>query len=310
MKKYFTLIAILTVAVFMLPGCANMVSNMIVKGEKAQVFDNPSNYNLAYEDVEFKAADGVNLSGWLIKGGTDKIIVQSHFGVQSSRSGYTPKGKGMIKMWKEDIPFLKHVKYLVDQGYSVLMYDFRSHGNSDANTSGWCSWGPDEAQDLVAAVDFVSNHPEYKDAQIGLLSICMGAAASTYAYGADKLQEYNIQAMVAIQPMRYNDFMNSFGLKESLSSKVNAKNSEKVGFDMTEKSFKEDVSKIAVPTLVMQNDQDEFLNKESIEEYYNDLKVEKEMIWVSDIGPKRAAGYDYLTRNPEKVLFWFDKYMK
>ena len=170
------------------------LSDMIVKGGIAPVFDNPKHYGLEYEDVQFKSADGVRLKGWLVKGGTDKIIVQSHFGVQSSRSGYTPKGKGMVKMWEEDISFLKHVKYLVDKGYSVLMYDFRSHGNSEANTSGWCSWGPDEAQDVVAAVDYVANHAIYKDAQIGLLSICMGAAASTYAFGANDLQKYNIKS--------------------------------------------------------------------------------------------------------------------
>ena len=285
------------------------LSNMIVKGGIAPVFDNPKDYGLDYEDVQFKTADGVNLKGWLIKGGTDKIIVQSHFGVQSSRSGYTPEGKGMVKMWKENISFLKHVKYLVDKGYSVLMYDFRSHGDSDPNTSGWCSWGPDEAQDVVAAVDYVAIHPTYQNAQIGLLSICMGAAASTYAFGAGNLQKYNIKAMVAIQPMRYEDFMKSFGLPGFLNNWVNKENSKRVGFDMTAKSFKNDVPKIPVPTLVMQNDKDEFLTKESIDEYYNDLTVEKDMLWVSGIGTKRAAGYDYLTRNPEKVLYWFDKYM-
>jgi len=286
------------------------LSNMIVKGGIAQVFDNPKDYNLEYEDVEFKSSDGVNLKGWLIKGGKDKIIVQSHFGVQSSRSGYTPKGKGMVKMWTENISYLKHVKWLVDKGYSVLMYDFRSHGDSDANKSGWCSWGPDEGSDVIAAVDFISKRPDYKGAQIGLLSICMGAAATTYAYGANALQGYNIKAMVAIQPMRYDDFMKSFGLPGFLNNWVNKENSKRVGFDMTAKSFVKDVSKITVPTLVMQNSNDEFLTKSSIDQYYNDLAVEKEMLWVSDIGKKRAAGYDWLTKNPEKMLYWFDKFIK
>ncbi|CAL2087412.1 Alpha/beta hydrolase [Tenacibaculum sp. 190524A05c] len=285
------------------------LSNMIVKGGIAPLFDNPANYKLEYEDVEFKTKDGINLKGWLIKGGKDKVIVQSHFGVQSSRSGYTPKGKGMVKMWKEDISFLKHVKYLVAKGYSVLMYDFRSHGESDANKSGWCSWGPDESQDVVAAVNFVANHPDYKSAQIGLLSICMGAAASTYAFGKNELQQYNVKAMVAIQPMRYSDFMKSFGLPSFLNNWVNKENSKRVGFDMTAKSFKSDVPKISVPTLIMQNVKDEFLAKDSIDEFYHDLNVEKEMFWITNIGTKRAAGYDYLTKNPEKVGAWFDKYM-
>ena len=287
------------------------LSNTIVKGGAAPLFDNPQNYGLDYEEVSFRASDGVVLSGWLVKGGTDKIIVQSHFGVQSCRAGFTPEGKGMVRLWNTEIPFLKHVKYLVDQGYSVLMYDFRNHGNSAEGACEWVTWGPEEAKDVLAAVEFVSRHANYKEAQIGLLSICMGAASTTYAYGQpDGLSKYkNIKAMVAIQPMRYTDFVQALGLPGFLQRWVNTENSKRVGFDMVAKSFKADVKAIPVPTLLVQNDQDEYLNRNSIEEYYNSLTVEKEMLWLSDIGKKRAAGYDYLTKNPEKILYWFDRHM-
>ena len=288
------------------------LSNTIVKGGAAPLFDNPGNYGLEYEDVSFTSSDGVQLSGWLLKGVTDKIIIQSHFGVQSCRAGFTPEGKGMVKLWDKDIPFLKHAHYLVAKGYSVLMYDFRNHGESGNPGNEWVSWGPDEAQDVLAAVDFVANHPTYQNAQIGLLSICMGAASTTYAYGLkDGLKQYNnIKAMVAIQPMRYLDFVKALGLPGFLQNWVNKENSKRVGFDMVAKSFKDDVKEIPVPTLLVQNDSDEYLNRASIDEYYNSLQVEKEMLWLSDIGKKRAAGYDYLTKNPEKILYWFDKYMQ
>ena len=286
------------------------LSDTIVKGGVAPLFDNPREYGLEYEDITFKTADGLTLSGWLVKGGTDKIIIQSHFGVQSCRAGFTPEGKGMVKLWKEKIPFLKHVKYLVEKGYSVLMYDFRSHGESQEAKGNWVSWGPQEAQDLSAAVKFVTEHPDYRKAQLGLLSICMGAAATTYAYGAGNLQQYkNIKAMIAIQPMRYLDFVQALGLPGFLQRWVDAENSKRVGFDMGAKSFKEDVKAISIPTLLVQNDQDEYLNRNSIEEYYKSLSVEKEMLWLSDIGKKRAAGYDYLTKNPEKILYWFERHM-
>lgn len=287
------------------------LSNSIVKGGVSPVFDSPQDYGLTYEDVTFAASDGVRLSGWLVKGGIDKIIVQSHYGVQSSRSGYTPEGKGMGKMWKENISFLKHVRYLVDQGYSVLMYDFRNHGESADGTCPWVTWGPEERKDVIAAVDFVSTHPTYKNAQIGLLSLCMGAASSTYAFGEEYgLKKYsNIKAMVAIQPLRYPDFIKALGLNNFIGRGVTKLNNQRTGIDMNEVSFMPNVKDVTVPTLLVQNSNDEYLNKQSIEEYYNALKVEKEMIWL-DLGKKRAAGYDYLTRNPEQILFWFDKYMK
>ena len=114
----------------------NYLSNSIVKGGQAPVFGTPGDFGLECENVTFQASDGVNLSGWLIKGATERIIVQSHYGVQASRSGYTPVGKGRPRMWSEDILFMKHVKYLVDNGYSVLAYDFRNHGASEPGTCG------------------------------------------------------------------------------------------------------------------------------------------------------------------------------
>ena len=191
-----------------------LVSNMMIKPGQSPVFGDPSEYGLEYERVEFRARDDVALRGWLIKGRTDKVIVQTHFGVQCSRSGYSPKRR-FIKMWKQDIPFLRQARHFVDQGYSVLMYDMRNHGESEHGTCPWVSWGPEEAKDVLAAVDFVSNHAELGRANIGLLSICMGAAASTYAFGmgADGLAAYtNVKAMVAVQPLHYREFVKAFGM--------------------------------------------------------------------------------------------------
>ena len=288
----------------------NYLSNSIVKGGQAPVFDDPKNYGLDYEDVTFTADDGVPLAGWLIKGGRDKVIIQSHYGVQSSRSGYTPVGKGRPRMWPEDIPFLKHVQYLVDQGYSVLLYDFRNHGESGTGTCPWVTWGPEEHKDVLAAVDYISTHPDYQDSQIGLLSICMGAASSTYAFGQDNGLRENekIKAMIAIQPLRYPDFIKALGLDNFIGRRVTKRNNERTEMDLNEVSFMPDVKSINVPTLLVQNSNDEYLNRQSIEEYYEALEVEKEMMWL-DLGKKRAAGYDYLTKNPAEILAFFDKYL-
>ena len=56
------------------------ISNLMIKPGLAPVFDSPENHGLNYEDVTFKAEDGVTLSGWLIKGGTDKVIVPGQNG--------------------------------------------------------------------------------------------------------------------------------------------------------------------------------------------------------------------------------------
>ena len=87
------------------------------------------------------------------------------------------------------IHFLNQASYLVEAGYSVLMYDLRNHGQSQEGTNKWITWGLDERLDVFAAINFISNHKDYKNTKIGLLSICMGAASSTFAFGMEKRNE-------------------------------------------------------------------------------------------------------------------------
>jgi alpha-beta hydrolase superfamily lysophospholipase len=258
--------------------------------------------------VTFEAGDGVILSGWLVKGGTDKIIIQSHFGIQCSRSGYTPRGKGMIKGWKEDIVYLRHVKHLADAGYSVLMFDLRNHGRSEEGTCEWVTGGVEEYKNIIAAVAFISRHPDYKDASIGLLSICMGANSTTYAYGIEGgLQEYlNIKALLAIQPLGYTDLLQALRVPNFIINRANRLNLRRGGKDFNSSCLQQ-VKAITVPTLLMQNRNDPWAKMESVEQFYQELTVEKEMFWID--GPKkRFAAYNYFSHQPEKMIEFFNKY--
>ena len=290
---------------------AKMVSDLMIKPGKSPVFESPSDFGLDYEDVEFQTCDGVTLRGWLINGGADKVIIQSHFGVQCSRTGYTPRGKGMIKMWKENISFLRQAQSLSGQGYTVLMYDLRNHGESDQGTCPWVSWGPEEAKDVIAAVDFISNHPTYKDANVGLLSICMGAASTTYAYGMgdEGLARYaNIKAMIAIQPLHYKEFVKAFGIPAFLDKGGSKLSQERTGIDLKKKTFMPDVKSITVPTLVVQNKNDPWTDLDFVQQFYDELTVEKEISWV-ELADKRAAAYDYLGNKPQWIADYFGRFL-
>ena len=295
---------------------SKMMSNMMIKPYQSPVFDNPKDYDLDYEDVTFKTSDGVTLSGWLIKGDTDKVIIQSHFGVQCCRSGYTLEGKGMMKGYKEDIHFLNQAKYLNDAGYSVLMYDFRGHGQSENGPIPWVTWGAEEAKDVVAAVNFVENHDTYKNASIGLLSICMGQGAATNAFGLENgLRDHtNIKAMISVQPLDYTTFIDAMGLPKFLSKGTAKVNQKRTGIDFDKNTFMGKVSQIDVPTLVIQNKNDAYLNENLIAEYMDLLQVEKDLMWLDLPKYKQAnfnrfAAYDWIGKNPDAVLGWFGKYL-
>ena len=296
----------------------NMIANTFIKPYQSPVFDDPNNYGLIYEDVKFRAADGVELSGWLIKGEKDKVIIQSHFGVQCCRSGYTPKGKGMMKGYDKDIEFLRQAKYLNDAGYTVLMYDFRNHGNSAEGILPWVSWGEEEAKDVVAAVEYIATHSDYENAAIGLLSICMGQGASVAAFGLEKgLRQYpQIKTMISVQPMDYGCFVHAMGLPNFLINSTDKAIQKKTGRDFNATSWRPYVKDVNVPTLVIQNRNDGFLDADFVEGFYNDLDVEKDLLWL-DIPkkkggavPNRFAAYDWLGKNAEPVIEWFNKHME
>ena len=295
---------------------ANMIANTFIKPFQSPVFDDPKNYDLDYENVTFTAEDGVELSGWLIKGDSDKVIIQSHFGVQCSRSGYTPEGKGFIKGADEDVCFLRQAKYLNQAGYTVLMYDFRNHGSSDPGTVPYVSWGSEEAKDIIAAVNYIATHADYKDAAIGLLSICMGQGASVAAFAAEKgLKQYpNLKAMISVQPMDYPCFVKAMGLPGFLTRGTTQNIQKRTGLDFNATSWRPHVNEVTVPTLVIQNRNDGYLDEAFVSGVYDDLQVEKELLWI-DI-PKRKntfqnrmAVYDWLGSNPEPILSWFDRQM-
>lgn len=285
------------------------ISNLMIQPGKSPVFETPDQYDLAYEDVTFKTSDGITISGWLINGGTDKVIIQSHFGVQCSRCGFTQEGKGMMKnvLWTSDIHFLDQAKYLVDAGYSVLMYDMRNHGDSEQN--GYVSWGLEERKDVVAAIKFIAEHQDYQNANIGLLSICMGQGASTFAFGMEDMKQFkNLKTMISVQPLTYDYFVKAMGLPQFLINSGNKYNKEKRNTDLTGDSFLPYVKDIHVPTLVIQNSNDPMTNMGMVKQYYNNLSVEKEMLWL-DLEKKRGAAYAWLGKNPKPIVGWFDKYM-
>ncbi len=286
------------------------ISDLMIKPGKSPVFETPEKYGLEYEDVTYKTSDGVTLSGWLIKGGTEKVVIQSHFGVQCSRCGFTQKGKGMMKnaLWTSDIHFLDQAKYLVKNGFSVLMFDMRNHGNSEQTD--WVSWGLKERKDIVASVKYISEHRDYKNASIGLLSICMGQGATTFAFGMEEEMRAfkNLKAMISVQPLTYDYFVEAMGLPKFLINAGNKYNKEKRDTDLTGDAFLPYIKDIFVPTMVIQNTNDPMTNMDMVKQYFNDLNVEKEMLWL-DLEKKRGASYAWLGKNPKPILDWFNKYL-
>ncbi|WP_428049773.1 alpha/beta hydrolase [Candidatus Avelusimicrobium caledoniensis] len=115
----------------------------------------PDQFGLPYDNVSFKAQDGVELKGWFIpsKEPSDKTIILMH-------------GWGMNRA---DI--LKNTYFLHDVGFNLFYFDFRALGESGGKTS---SIGYLEIKDAAAAVNFLKQTYPQASARVGLYGLSMG----------------------------------------------------------------------------------------------------------------------------------------
>jgi hypothetical protein len=138
----------------------------------------------------------------------------------------------------------------------------------------------------------------------------MGANFTVYAYGIeDGLQAYsNIQALLVIQPIGFFEFFSVMGFPEFLINRANGLNEDRGGVDFRSSCLPL-VKHIDVPTMLVQNRNDPWTDLEWVNEFYDELVVEKEMLWLAG-SKKRLYAYDLFGHSPGKMLEWFGRYVK
>ena len=167
----------------------------------------PQDVGLAYEDVEFAAADGVRLRGWFLPadGAADGIrpgpaVVVVH-GWLWNRLGNVA---GQVPFTDRDVDFLPAARTMHDAGISVLLMDLSNHGESGSRLP--VTFGLREWQDVVAAVDLLRARPEVDPERVGVLGCSMGGNAAIYAAA----ECGTVKAVLAVQPAVVSHFNENF----------------------------------------------------------------------------------------------------
>ena len=124
----------------------------------------PASYGLAYRNVAFGTADGVQLSAWYIppRNGAAVLLLP---GAGSTRAAVL--GQGAV---------------LARHGYGALLLDGRGHGRSGAHTMDFGWWG---GRDIAAAMSFLDRQPGVHHGKIALLGESMGGEQALAAMGTD-----------------------------------------------------------------------------------------------------------------------------
>ncbi|MEL7529644.1 MAG: hypothetical protein AAFN16_28060 [Pseudomonadota bacterium] len=114
--------------------------------------------------------------------------------------------------------------------------------------------------------------------------------------------------MIAVQPLLYTCFIKALGMPGFMARSGEKVSAKRLGFDMSAPDFVKDAPKVTVPTLVVQNTNDPWTEMGMVRDYYDALKVEKDLMLL-DLEKSRFAAYDYLGTHPEEMMGWFDRYM-
>ena len=123
---------IVVLAVF---GLGLALSFVFTRRHYLKEVNSPAEYGLKFEKIEFQAADGLTLRGWLVPGGDPHravVLLHGHGGSIDYDVHYLPT--------------------LHAAGYNVLQFDFRGHGRSQGHA---ITFGYLERRDVQAAVKFL-----------------------------------------------------------------------------------------------------------------------------------------------------------
>ncbi len=234
-----------------------------------------------YTDLFLKSKDNLKLHNYIIKNKnkSNKWIIAVH--------GYTSNGKYMAS----------YAQKFYEMGYNIIIPDLRGHGKSEGNYIGM---GWHERLDIIDLTNYIANN--YKDSQIVLFGVSMGAATVMSASGEELPR--NVKAV--IEDCGYTSTWNQFAYQLKSLFKLPAFPlmhiasiicKTRAGYFISEASPIKQIKKSKTPTLFIHGDKDGFVPFFMLDELYNASPVEKEKLIIPDAKHAKA---NYV--NPK--LYW------
>lgn len=249
----------------------------------------PAGYGLAFEEVAFKAPDGIMLCGWWIPAsGSQRAVVILH-------------GHGGSMDWD-----IHRAPALHAAGFNVLLFDFRAHGRSQGRLA---TFGYLERRDVQGAVEFLKSRGMRR---IGLLGFSYGGIASILA--APICPE--VSAVVADgSPARIRTAITGRGVELHLPRGLAAflawlaiaVTSLRLGVNLFRYEPVRWVGKIAPrPIFFIHGDLDQYCP--DFDDLYTAANEPKELWRLPGVGHTKA-GEAYPEEHRRRVIEFFDKYL-
>lgn len=245
--------------------------------------------DLLGDSVEFPSESGTIIQGWLIPGKKGRGAVVLMHGVRSNR-----------------LSMVDRARFLSQAGYTVLLFDFQSHGES---TGQHISFGYLESRDAQAAVKFLRTN--VADEKVGLIGISMGGAAALVASPPLEVRAMVLEMVYpTINQAISNRLTMRFGAWSSiLTPFVLWQFKPRLGVDAEVLRPIEQVGKIGLPKLFIVGAEDQHTTLEETRQMYVRASAPKDLWVVNGAGHidlHSMAKEEY----EQRILSFFEQHLR
>ena len=244
--------------------------------------------DLLAETVQIPNSSGSLLSGWYAAQDESKGAVLLLHGIHASR-----------------LQMLDRARMLKKEGYSVLLIDFRAHGESPGQS---ITVGHEERCDVTAALDFLCRmQPEQRVAVVG---VSMGGAAAILAQ-SDAIDALVLESVYpSISEAVENRVRRRVGLLEPIATWLLLTQLRvRLGISPDDLRPIDAIQKIVCPVLVMSGAEDKHTTLAETQRMFYRAPSPKELEVFPGVGHK-----DLFNSNPkkyrERVLGFLEKHLE
>ena len=244
------------------------------------------------EDVDFPSMDGARLYGWFIPGESPKTVLLLH-GFGGTRDSMLP-----------------HADFLHNAGYSVLLFDLRSSGESEGDA---VTFGFRERGDVQGAVRYLKERGDADGENVGALGLSMGGAAAIMA-AADTpeikavVSESSFQSVNSAVASSFEHFINlpAFPFAPVTVFIIE----RRLGIKASQVAPVEDVALISPrPVFIIHGREDKTIAPKDAHALYAAAGELKEGVWLID-GAGHAEGAEVAAEEyAERVVEFFRRHL-
>lgn len=161
-KTFQRVIPIILLVMILVVGFSGFATYRIVAPARLPETIDPSSFLLRnFQSLPFKGSGQQTLEGWFIPSVRGAPVVFLCHGYRSNRS-----------------ELLTLASTFQENGYNLFLFDFRAHGTSPYSV---CSLGIRETEDLLGAIQMVSERTDVAPNRVGIWGVSLGASVALAA---------------------------------------------------------------------------------------------------------------------------------